>query len=122
MTYYEEKMHELSLINNLFDILEEQAKENNAGRITFVRLKVGVLSGAVPELLETAFQLYKKDTIVSDAQLEIEKVPLRLRCRRCKQEMLREDFIFACSNCHSTDLETLDGTDIWVEKVELEIE
>ncbi len=115
-------MHELSIISNLFDILEEQAKEKKAVKITGVKLKVGMLSGAVPELLETAFQLYKKGTIASQARLEIEKVPLRFRCRQCSQETIQEDIVFTCGHCRSTDLETMEGTDILVEKVELEIE
>ena len=55
-------MHELSLVSNLLDIVREKAEEIKAFKITRIRLQVGVLSGAVPELLESAFDIYKKET------------------------------------------------------------
>lgn len=115
-------MHELSLISNLFEMLEEQAKEKNALRITRVKLQVGLLSGAVPELLKTAFDLYKKDTIAATAEIEIEEVPFRIRCRACSAEMTRDDFILQCESCGATDLETIAGTELILEKLEMEVD
>ncbi len=115
-------MHELSLVANLFEIMEQKAKQENAQKITYVKLKVGVVSGAVPELLKTAFDIYKKDTIASDAKLEIEKVPLKLKCKKCGSVTTKDDLVLNCSQCSSTDLETLAGTDLYLEKMELEIE
>ena len=55
-------MHELSIIASLFEVLEEKAREARALRITSVKLRVGRLSGVVPELLESAFDAYGKGT------------------------------------------------------------
>jgi len=44
-------MHELSIIAGLFDILEEKAREHRAKKVLNVVIKVGKLSGAVPDLL-----------------------------------------------------------------------
>ncbi|MBD3414522.1 MAG: hydrogenase maturation nickel metallochaperone HypA [Candidatus Aminicenantes bacterium] len=115
-------MHELSLIANLFEIMEQKAKQKKAKKITYVKLKVGVLSGAVPELLETAFDIYKKDTIADQAKLEIEKVPLKIRCKECGTETIKSDLVLNCGKCRSTDLENLEGTELYLEKMELEIE
>jgi len=115
-------MHELSLIANLFEIMEQKAKEKEAKKITFVKLKVGALSGAVPDLLETAFDIYKKDTMSSDAKLEIEIVPLTLKCEECGAVMEKDDLILNCDQCGSTKLETLAGTDLYLEKMELEVD
>ena len=115
-------MHELSLIANLFEIMEQKAKEKNSKKITYVKLQVGVLSGAVPELLETAFNIYKKETLASEADLEIEKVPLKLKCKDCGALTIKDDLVLNCSSCGSTNLETLEGTDLYLEKMELEIE
>jgi len=38
-------MHELSIVANLFEILEEKAKEQKAKKIVMVKLQVGALSG-----------------------------------------------------------------------------
>jgi len=115
-------MHELSMIANLFEILEEQAAEKNAVKITGVKLQVGLLSGVVPELLKTAFDMYKKDTIAATAELEISKVPLKILCQDCQTEMIKEDYVFICSKCGSTNLKTLTGTELFLEKMELEVD
>ena len=114
-------MHELSLIANLFDIMEKKAEEKKSRKITFVKLKVGLHSGAVPELLKSAFDIYKKDTIASEAELEIETVPLKIKCRDCSEVMVKDDLVFSCDKCGSNHLETIAGTDMFLEKMELEV-
>jgi len=118
---YGNRMHELSIIANLFEILEEKAEEKKAKKITLVKLQVGALSGVVPEFLKTAFDIYKKDTIAAEAKLEIENIPLKIKCLKCGQEEVKEDFIFICEKCASRDLKTLAGTELLLEKVKLEI-
>jgi len=101
-------MHELSIVASLFELLEEKAKEKKAKKIVSVKLKVGALSGVVPEFLETAFDIYKKDTIASESKLKIEEVPLKIRCQQCGTENSRE-------------LKTLSGTELLLEKIEMEV-
>ena len=113
-------MHELSLVASLFETLEEKAREHGAARITMVRLKVGKLSGAVPELLESAFETYKKGTIADGARLEIEEVPVRFQCRECGADRTGEDGAFACPSCGGRNVQFLEGRDIVVERIELE--
>jgi hydrogenase nickel incorporation protein HypA/HybF len=114
-------MHELSIVASLFETLEEKAREHNALKITMVRLRVGQLAGVVPEFLRTAFDIYKEDTIAADAVLKIEEVPFRVRCRRCGVETARDDFVFACSACGSSDMEVREGLELILDKVELEV-
>ena len=114
-------MHELSIVANLFEVLEEKAKENKAIKILSINLKVGALSGVVPEFLETAFNIYKKDTIAGEAKLKIEEVPLKVQCQKCGAEIVKNDFIFICEKCDSRELKTLSGTELLLEKVEMEV-
>lgn len=115
-------MHELSIVASLFETLEEKAKENKAKKIISVRLKVGALSGVVPEFLKTAFDIYKKDTIADEAELLIEKVPLKVECQKCGAEIVKDDFVFICEKCESRELKTLAGTELLLEKIELEVD
>lgn len=114
-------MHELSIVASLFEILEEKAKEQKAKKIVLVKLRVGTLSGVVPEFLETAFNIYKKETIADEAGLKIEIVPLRIRCNACQAETTMDDFVFICPQCGSKDLKTLAGTELLLERLELEL-
>jgi len=114
-------VHELSLIAGLFPILEEKAGEQGAKSVTFVRLRVGRLSGVVPELLETAFDAYKKGTFAEKASLEVVLVPLKVRCRACAKIMELEEPVFACDGCDGHDLEILEGRDIFLDRLEIEV-
>ncbi|MFQ6069424.1 MAG: hydrogenase maturation nickel metallochaperone HypA [Candidatus Aminicenantales bacterium] len=114
-------MHELSIVTNLFEILEEKAKEQKAEKIVLVKLRVGKLSGVVPEFLETAFNIYKKKTIAENAELEMEIVPLRVVCEKCKKETTLEDYVFICPHCGSRSLKTVSGTELLLEKLGLEL-
>lgn len=114
-------MHELSIVANLFEILEEKSIEQKAKKIVMVKLQVGALSGVVPEFLETAFDIYKKETIADKARLEMKKVPLKIQCQKCHLEMVKDDFVFICDKCGSKELKILSGTELLLEKIEMEI-
>jgi hydrogenase nickel incorporation protein HypA/HybF len=114
-------MHELSIVASLFEILEEKAREQQAAKVVRVSLKVGQMAGVVPAFLQTAFDSYKRDTIAAEAVLEITLVPFRVKCRKCHAVTEKDDFVFICSACGSTDLELLEGTELLLEKLDLEV-
>ncbi len=114
-------MHELSIVASLFEILEEKALEKGSRKIISVKLQVGKLSGVVPEFLNTAFDMFKKNTIAQTACLEIEEVPLKVQCQSCGKTMTKDDFVFICPHCGGRDLVTLAGTELLLEKMELEL-
>ncbi len=111
-------MHELSLVASLFETLEAQAKAHEGARITLVKLRVGELAGVVPELLESAFESYKRGTIADEARLKIEVVAVRFRCRACGGETFRDDT--ACAACGARDPEIVAGRDLILERFEIE--
>jgi len=114
-------MHELSIVASLFEILEDKAKEQKAKKIILVKLKVGKLSGLVSDCLQTAFDAYKKETLAEDSKLEIEDIPVKVRCQKCQAEIVIDDFILACPKCGSEELRILEGTELLLEKIEMEI-
>ena len=114
-------MHELSIVASLFEILEEKAQEKESKKIISVKLQVGKLSGVVPEFLITAFDMYKKDTIAHDAELEIEEVPFTIQCKTCGKITTSDDFVFICLHCGSQDLKTLTGKELFLQKMEMEL-
>jgi hydrogenase nickel incorporation protein HypA/HybF len=113
-------VHELSLVASVFEVLEEEARKHGARRVLAVVLRVGVMSGVVPDLLESAFETYKKGTIAETARLEIVPVPVKLRCPGCGGEAVREDTDFSCAACGSRRVEIVEGREIVVERIELE--
>ena len=113
-------MHELSIIAGLMETVEALAKDHNAKEVTGIRIRVGALSGVVAELLDSAFEVYKKGTIAERATLEIEKVPFKVRCKSCGADSERDDFRFTCGACGSTDLDLVQGMELVLERIEME--
>lgn len=118
-------MHELSIVADLFTIIEEQALKAKASRVTRVRVLIGELSGVVPELFRSAFHSYKKGTIAEKARLEIKIIRVKFKCHGCGKEIKAADisspdFSYACPFCGSKEVELTSGRDLYLEKLEIE--
>ena len=57
-------MHEVSIIQNVIKIVSDSAIENKLTKITKVSLKIGELSGVMPECLNFAFEICIIDTML----------------------------------------------------------
>ncbi|MCC6356265.1 MAG: hydrogenase maturation nickel metallochaperone HypA [Verrucomicrobiae bacterium] len=75
------------------------AQRNGATRIHRIRMRVGALSGVVPEALEFAFETLKSGTPAAEATLEIERVPAIFHCAGCGKDLPLESVEFDCPEC-----------------------
>ena len=110
-------MHELAIADAVVRIACAHAGER---RVTKVELKVGRLKQVVPDSLEFAFGLVTEGTVLEGAELEIEDVPARVRCRDCGAEGEVDGFPFGCSSCGSSLVDVVAGEELQVESLELE--
>lgn len=112
-------MHEVSLLRQAVEIAEERARAENATRIVCMRLRVGELSGVVPEALEFAFEAVAPGTMLEGGRLEVERVRIRCRCPVCANEFEPEGYLFLCPECGEPRTELLGGKEL--DLVELEV-
>jgi hydrogenase nickel incorporation protein HypA/HybF len=110
-------VHELSIAEGIVAIAERHAEGRT---VTKVEVRVGHLRQVVPSALEFAFELVCKGTLLDGAELELEDIPARGRCRGCGVETTMSGFPLACSSCGGLDLEILAGEELAVESLELE--
>lgn len=115
-------MHEYSIVQSLLDVIEENAKKHGAKEVTKVVVKIGVMSGVEPHLLEVAFETFKEKTICQNATLEMLIQPIVVRCRECetRTEFEKNQIFFECKECGGVDLEVLDGEEMLLMSLELE--
>jgi len=92
-------MHEASIMQNVFDFAVAQLQRESATRIVRLRLRIGALSGVVPEALAFAFEAMKSGTPAAQAEMEIERVPARLACRHCAREFEPQSYPADCPGC-----------------------
>ncbi len=112
-------MHEIGLLEEMLEMVVHEAALTHSSRVHRVKLKVGRMSGAVPEALYFAFDAIKQGTILSEASLEIEEVPVVCRCHDCGGEFQPESPIHLCPHCESLDAVLLQGDELVLESVEM---
>lgn len=64
-------MHESSLMKGLIRKVEEIAREQNANRITRIRITLGPLANISPAHLREHFVMSSRGTIAEEAELDI---------------------------------------------------
>jgi len=114
-------MHEYSIVQSLLDVIEENAAKNSASKVTKIVVKIGVLSGVEPHLLEIAFNTFKEKTICEEAEFIMNIQPIIARCQTCGHQNSYEknQIFFECEKCGGVELDVLDGEDMLLMSLEL---
>lgn len=79
-------VHELSIALSLVELASEEAGRLGDVRVEALHVRIGPLAGVVEEALRFSFDLAAEGSPVEGARLEIERVPLTIRCSRCDAE------------------------------------
>jgi len=112
-------LHEYSIVQSLLDSCEEIAISNKKNKVSKITIKVGVASGVEPQLLQTAFDTFKADTMCSDAALKIDIQNIKVLCQNCQKESEIKKFEYICPLCKSEKVKPIDGQDMYLMRVEL---
>lgn len=110
-------MHELSIAQNIVDLVLESLPADGNKKVLAVNIKVGEVSGVIPESLEFCFNVIVKDTKLDGAKLKIEKISATAHCNQCKEYFRIEHLLFSCPICFSTDIEILSGNELAISEI-----
>jgi len=113
-------MHELSIMEGALAMALEQAKAAGAQRLLCLRLRIGALSGVVPEALEFAFEVLTPGTLAEGAELAIEQVPARFWCASCAREFESNDRFADCPGCHRPSGDLRAGRELELASLEID--
>jgi hydrogenase nickel incorporation protein HypA/HybF len=102
-------MHEFGMMQSLLNTAVARAEQAGAHQIDRVHLRVGTVSGVVPDSLELAFEVAKKGTIAEAAQLQTELVPVCCYCANCDIEFKPTHSLYECPECHQPNCELRQG-------------
>jgi|Deesub1362A_J573_1020465.scaffolds.fasta_scaffold00007_224 hydrogenase nickel incorporation protein HypA/HybF len=115
-------MHEYSLALSLIETVEGEGLKRNASKIERIVLKVGKFSGVEPILLSHSFEILKKEKEwFKNTVLEIDIENPEMKCRNCDGIFKSDDFPFICPECGNPFTDMVKGSDIVIEKIEMEI-
>jgi len=110
-------MHELSLCEDLVQVIEEQARQEHLGRVCGVWLQVGALAGVEAEALRFCFDVVTRGTVAEAAHLEIEAIPGEAFCLLCERSVSVRHFAEVCPGCGGA-LNLLRGQELRITQME----
>jgi len=120
-------MHELSMAQAIVDTVLDAAKKNNAEEIVEVTIEIGMLTMLNPEQLTFLLDVLAEGTLLENAKIIIEDVPVEINCRNCQYTGLANTdgsdhylAIVLCPQCGGRDVETLTGKECAVKKIKIE--
>lgn len=113
-------MHELAVAERLLEIVEQEARPYAGARVVRISLKIGQLSAVVPDALRFAFAAISRGGVAENAALEIEEVPLSIRCHACAEVFHVEDPFMVCPQCGGCDVELVSGRELEITSMEIE--
>ncbi len=112
-------MHDVTAAQRIASTVLEAAHEQEAERVERIEVALGAMTMIDPEQLEFWLEQVLRGTVAEGAEVQIEQLPLRIRCGACGYEgetPVPDDpiyhlmpFVPECPQCDSDDLEVLGG-------------
>jgi hydrogenase nickel incorporation protein HypA/HybF len=115
----EGRMHELSIAQNIVDIVGQYVPTAQIPSVRLIRIRIGPLAGIVADSLDFCFGAIVGGTPLSASKLDIEQTPLESNCNHCAKRFAVEGAAFYCPGCGSTDIKVVSGTELQVVEIEL---
>ncbi len=114
-------MHEKSLVQSLLKQVEQIRVENGGQSVDQITVEIGPLSGVESELIECAFRELAPQFFSAPPVLNLQNVPLQLRCRSCDLESAVDGLTLQCPNCLSNQVCIIRGDEFRLVDVSMQI-
>lgn len=114
-----EAMHELSIAMHMVEQAVAAAETQHAAKVASVHCRLGALSGVVKDALLFAWDTATLGTICEGSRLDIEDVPIRVRCP-AEGSIHTLDFppVFRCPSCGVATPELISGKELELDSLE----
>jgi hydrogenase nickel incorporation protein HypA/HybF len=113
-------MHELSVAEAIIKSLEKLKDKEGFKILNRVDISIGELSGVNVEALKFAIDSIKSDTILRDATINLNNIPVKLRCLECGNITDVKDYTFKCDKCGSDNIEFDSGETVEITEIEVD--
>ena len=110
----------MAIAQSIINLALNAAKKAGAQKILRVNVVAGELRGIVPMQLTFCFSLAAEKTIARNAQLGLEILQVKAKCRECEETFTVEDHNYLCPKCQSRNVQTISGTELQLRDIEIE--
>jgi hydrogenase nickel incorporation protein HypA/HybF len=115
-------MHELSIAQNILEIVEENANLNKNAKVVLVEIEIGEMSGVISEALKLALEIIVKGTIIENAEIKIFEISGEAICNKCSKVFISHDLYSSCPNCSSYENIITRGKEMKIKSITFESE
>lgn len=110
-------MHELGVVLEIFDLIEEIMREQNLKKVSSVTVEVGELSGILPDYFKECWNAARLGGAFDKTELRLINIPAAALCA-CGEEYEMTANSRICPKCHKTDYEIIKGREFMVLSIE----
>ena len=110
-------MHELSLVLNIIEIADAEAKVHNAGKIDRIELEIGTLAGVEMDAFHFAWKAGVKGTVLAHSEKVINHIQAKARCQVCNHTFEIEEYYSPCPCCGEFRGEVFLGKELRVKSI-----
>ncbi len=113
-------MHEMGIALEIVKIATAAIPDNTtSAQVERVNLRIVKLSSVIPDSLRFCFEIATMNTPLSSAELSIEVVPIRGRCRLCNTEWTFTEPAFFCKKCNNSAVDIISGRELDIISIEI---
>lgn len=113
-------MHELSIVMNILNTVEESAIAHKATVVSEIELEIGLLSGVEFNALDFALENAPKSIIFQNVKLLLNKIQPFARCNDCRHEFETSEYTTPCPQCQSFRTEIIRGDELKIKSYRME--
>ncbi len=110
-------MHEVSVAQNIVEIVIMESEKAEAEKVTQVILSIGSLAGIENEALLFAWDMVTKNTLAEGSSLVIEDIPGIAECQNCQHQFRTDDYFSVCDKCGDYKTDIIKGKELQVKSI-----
>lgn len=114
-------MHELGIMTGVMEAVDASAKDAGAEKVLKINLSVGVMTEAIEDALQFAFEAISEGTLSEGAELNITMVQPKSECLECGHVYEHDRFHRTCPKCDNFATKLVAGKELQIDSIEVDI-
>lgn len=110
-------MHELGIVMEIFELLDEIVQEQKLQSVHSITIEAGELCGIIPEYFSECWKVARLGGAYESTEMKLIVIPALARCS-CGNEYELNTCSRICPECHKTDYEIIGGRDFELKEIE----
>ena len=110
-------MHELGIVYQLMNTVDNIKKEQNVSVINSITLQIGEMTDIVPEFIKEAWKVSAPETDYKNTELQIEIIPALAKCSDCGYEDKVKNLSFTCPKCSGSNFKIISGREYLIKEI-----